>query len=349
MSDILADGFGMKDPDDDESFQHLVDDVKRINGALRRGANIASGGALPTAYPVGGPFSPNSIARGGGLRASQNLADLEDASEARDNLGLGTAAVANVTQFLQVANNLSDLGSILTAHYNTDGMTTYCDTVTSYTSAGAHTHTWNAATKYAWIIVRGGGGSGGYYSAASGDGASGSAPTYPLYGPGGGGEGETLIIFTTFISAASSTVVVGAGGTAVSSGSFADGTTGTASSISNIHAATITAQGGEGGPGVYVAGTSGPVRNGRGGWSNRLSDCDSYTVIHRVPGQNGVIGTAQTNWSLQGGLYIPRFIYWFGGPGGGTAGSPGAGGAGRAGSASSAGTAGAVYIWERTS
>lgn len=43
------------------------------------------------------------------LGISNNLSDLNSASAARTNLGLGTAAVQNVSVFLQTANNLSDV------------------------------------------------------------------------------------------------------------------------------------------------------------------------------------------------------------------------------------------------
>ncbi|MGN8190278.1 hypothetical protein ACTJLD_30275 [Burkholderia sp. 22088] len=52
------------------------------------------------------------------LQASNNLSDLASASTARTNLGLGTAAVQNVSFFLQAANNLSDLASASTARTN---------------------------------------------------------------------------------------------------------------------------------------------------------------------------------------------------------------------------------------
>lgn len=52
------------------------------------------------------------------LRISNNLSDLNSASAARTNLGLGSAAVQNTSFFLQTANNLSDLASASSARGN---------------------------------------------------------------------------------------------------------------------------------------------------------------------------------------------------------------------------------------
>lgn len=52
------------------------------------------------------------------LEAANNLSDVGSASTARSNLGLGTAATQNSTAFLQTGNNLSDLGSASTARSN---------------------------------------------------------------------------------------------------------------------------------------------------------------------------------------------------------------------------------------
>lgn len=47
-----------------------------------------------------------------------NLSELSTASSARDNLGLGSAAVVSTATFLKAANNLSDLASTATARVN---------------------------------------------------------------------------------------------------------------------------------------------------------------------------------------------------------------------------------------
>jgi hypothetical protein len=52
------------------------------------------------------------------LLSANNLSDLQNAATARTNLGLGTAAVQNVSYFLQTANNLSDLANAGTARTN---------------------------------------------------------------------------------------------------------------------------------------------------------------------------------------------------------------------------------------
>lgn len=52
------------------------------------------------------------------LLSDQNLADLDDASQARANLGLGTAAALAANGVFQVANNLSEVASAPTARTN---------------------------------------------------------------------------------------------------------------------------------------------------------------------------------------------------------------------------------------
>ena len=52
------------------------------------------------------------------LQSANNLSDLPNASTARTNLGLGTAATFASTAFLQTANNLSDLANAATARTN---------------------------------------------------------------------------------------------------------------------------------------------------------------------------------------------------------------------------------------
>ena len=52
------------------------------------------------------------------LQVSNNLSDLNNATTARTNLGLGTAATSASTDFLQVSNNLSDLNNASTARTN---------------------------------------------------------------------------------------------------------------------------------------------------------------------------------------------------------------------------------------
>lgn len=55
---------------------------------------------------------------GGDLLSTNNLSDLDDASTARSNLGLGTMATQASGSFLSVSNNLSDLNNASTARTN---------------------------------------------------------------------------------------------------------------------------------------------------------------------------------------------------------------------------------------
>jgi hypothetical protein len=63
------------------------------------------------------PFTFTGLT-GGSLLASNNLSDLDDASAARTNLGLGSAAESAASDFLAVASNLSDLDDASAARTN---------------------------------------------------------------------------------------------------------------------------------------------------------------------------------------------------------------------------------------
>lgn len=81
-----------------DKIDGIPSEVTSVNGQV--------GAATITAAGIGAAATVN------------NLSDLASASAARGNLGLGTAAVQNVTYFLQAANNLSDLASASTARSN---------------------------------------------------------------------------------------------------------------------------------------------------------------------------------------------------------------------------------------
>ena len=55
---------------------------------------------------------------GPNLLVSNNLSDLSNAGVARGNLGLGSAAVHNITDFMMAVNNLSELINVATARVN---------------------------------------------------------------------------------------------------------------------------------------------------------------------------------------------------------------------------------------
>ena len=69
-----------------------------------------------------------------------NLAELSTASSARDNLGLGSAAVVSTATFLKVANNLSDIANSTSARIN----------LGDYTTA---TNTWSKGQRGAVVVL----------------------------------------------------------------------------------------------------------------------------------------------------------------------------------------------------
>ncbi|BEU21559.1 hypothetical protein [Paraburkholderia sp. 22B1P] len=82
-----------------------------LNGGT--GANNASGARTNLGLGTAAVQNVGAFAQ-----TANNLSDLANAGTARTNLGLGTAATQNIAAFLQPANNLSDVGSAATARTN---------------------------------------------------------------------------------------------------------------------------------------------------------------------------------------------------------------------------------------
>jgi hypothetical protein len=100
-------------------------------------------------YPTGGPlkkatwleFKTAVIAGLGSsfLTVSNNLSDLNSASAARANLGLGTVATLASSAVFQVANNLSEVASASTARTNIGAAASSAPTITGgMTFSGSH-------------------------------------------------------------------------------------------------------------------------------------------------------------------------------------------------------------------
>lgn len=121
MSNIRAVGTGLKDRDDDESFQTLVGDVQRLLLELRRGSNLGYGGT-----PVGGPLS--------GLNGLNGA----DGANGADATTTSITTIHSIRGFPIGGNPL----------------------ITAYAS-GSGTHSFKAGRLYCFFYVVGGGGQGG--------------------------------------------------------------------------------------------------------------------------------------------------------------------------------------------
>ena len=75
-------------------------------------------GQFASFVDINGTIQSSGILTTDVLLRANNLSDLLNAATARINLGLGTAAVQNISFFLQSANNLSDLTNIAVAQAN---------------------------------------------------------------------------------------------------------------------------------------------------------------------------------------------------------------------------------------
>lgn len=104
-------------------------------GALVAANNLSDLANASTARTNLGLGSAAVLASSAVAQTANNLSDLNSASTARTNLGLGTAATQSTGTFLQVANNLSDLGTLATALTNL-GFSTTLSTQYSVTIPG---------------------------------------------------------------------------------------------------------------------------------------------------------------------------------------------------------------------
>jgi hypothetical protein len=201
-----------------------------------------------------------TAAQAGALAILANLSDLDDAAEARDNLGLGTAAT----------EDFEDLG---------------IQSVQVFTSSD----TWTRPAGITRVVVEvlGGGGGGGASAATSGGESSGGS------GGGGGGYAKRLIDVSAIASA---TVTVGAGGAGGSSGGASGSTGGTSEwdDGTNVVAATGGGLGSGGGASSgtrpWIGGLGGGV--GSGGHINVSGQGGGYGFVAGTVGGGGFGGNS---------------------------------------------------------
>jgi hypothetical protein len=103
-------------------------------------ATTANDSDLLAIYPSGGPLKSltfltfkgvvTDAVAGTYLTVSNNLSDVNSASSARSNLGLGSAAVLNSSALFQVANNFSEVSNAATARTNLGAAASTSPTIT---------------------------------------------------------------------------------------------------------------------------------------------------------------------------------------------------------------------------
>ena len=257
------------------------------------------------------------------LGKNNNLSDVQSPSTSRTNLGLGAAAVENLSN--GSANAITDDGAgNLVGHANTLHMVVF-------TGTGSFTIPSNATTSTVFEFTVVGGGSGG---AGSGSGTN--------AGTSGSSGGAGVSQFSGFTPGASVTINVGAGGTA--GGIASAGSTGGASYVT--YSATTIASGGPGsGSGSYQAQPGSPGNFTASAGGSGLTLLGSYPCGSSpgVGGWNG-LGTGNpggSNCVGSGGIGGTKAgatptVGTYGGGGGSAADSAGAVGA--------AGGAGVVVV-----
>jgi hypothetical protein len=108
-----------------DSFDDRYLGTKTSNPTLDNDGNALTAGALyfnsvdgVMKVYTGSVWTAAYVSGDGVLLIANNLSDLNSASSARTNLGLGTAATQNSSAFLQPSNNLSDVSNTTTARSN---------------------------------------------------------------------------------------------------------------------------------------------------------------------------------------------------------------------------------------
>ena len=220
------------------------------------------------------------------LAKASNLSDLANASTARTNLGLGTAAVEPATKLVPTGGTT---GQVLAKASNTNWDLTWttagggggASSVTSYWTPGTYSYTIPSGATNILVYLWGAGGGGG-------SGARNVTTGLRTGGSGGGNGAFAAFHFKAADISSPATVVVaagGAGGAAVTTNATV-GVNGTMQATLTSFAGYVTANGG-GGPGGSItaaAVTGGSQRN------------NTYTIVAAV-GQSGGQGIAGTGGS----------------------------------------------------
>ena len=112
--------------EDDIRYAHRANNLSDLDDASAGRDNLGLGsaaqadtGTAPSEVPTNGDLGTAAFESDTRYaHRSNNLSDLDSASEARDNLGLGSASVEDDTRYAHRTNNLSDLSNAATARSN---------------------------------------------------------------------------------------------------------------------------------------------------------------------------------------------------------------------------------------
>lgn len=210
------------------------------------------------------------------LGKNNNLSDVQSASTSRTNLGLGAAAVENLSNSTAGAVVDDGSGNLVISSYPTLHSQTFSSSGTFSIPASA-----TSATQFEFTVIGGGAGGGGGYSGTN------SATS-------GASGGAIVATFHGFTAGGSVTVSVGGGGSGGASG--VKGGAGSASTLTYSATAIVTANGGQAPSNVQSQSLIGTTATSVGATGLTLDDS------HGCGAQNGTNGSfGAGNFGANGG------------------------------------------------